>query len=170
MIKRETWRLGYSVSKKLCLSFHRFTGRVATIRQHMEAEVSVVSGGDRKWATIPRPCSSPCGDYSAMQITPSTTHFLVHPGVHQDQRVFNWTRASQVLASPTAPPLPIPSNCHGGRNRKWDSHKHPAGINCPGTCSASFASGKLILAETPTTAQPLRLEARARERPVALSP
>src|SRR5882762_4588001 len=141
--------LGYSVSNgSSVFPSIALTGRVATDpASTMEAEVAVVSGGgsqvgnDSHGMPLTR-----WGDYSAMQIDPvDDCTFWYTQEYIKTNGVFNWNTRIASFSFPNCTAtatFPLTVTAAGTGSGKVTST--PAGISCPGTCSANFASAAVV--------------------------
>src|SRR5207302_74826 len=142
--------VGYSISGSSVDPSIAFTGRAASDPAGtLQAETSVVTGTGVQNGTLTR-----WGDYSAMQVDPVddctfwfTTEYMKTTGT------FNWnTRiASFTFPNCSTSPSTLPLNVTVAGSANGTVTSSPAGINCPGACSASFASGTTVTL-TPTAA------------------
>jgi len=156
MDKAGDMALGYSVSNgSSVFPSIAFTGRVATDpASTMEAEVGVVSGGGSQVGNSSGSAVTRWGDYSAMQIDPvDDCTFWYTQEYIKATGVFNWnTRIASFSFPNCTATATFPLTITAAGTGSGTVTSTPAGINCPGTCTANFASGtSVILTETPTT-------------------
>ncbi len=141
--------LGYSVSNgSSVFPSIALTGRVATDpASTMEAEVAVVSGGGSQVGNGSQGLPlTRWGDYSAMQIDPvDDCTFWYTQEYIKTTGVFNWNTRIASFSFPNCTAtatFPLTVTAAGTGSGKVTST--PAGISCPGTCSANFASGAVV--------------------------
>ena len=146
--------VGYSISNgSSVFPSIAFTGRVASDPSGtLQAETSAVQGSGSQ--TSQTRSLTRWGDYSAMQVDPVddctfwfTTEYMKTTGT------FNWnTRiASFTFPNCSTSPSTLPLNVTVAGSANGTVTSSPAGINCPGACSANFASGTTVTL-TPTAA------------------
>jgi Bacterial Ig-like domain (group 3)/Divergent InlB B-repeat domain len=137
--------VGYSVSDATSVfPSIAFTGRVSTDPSGtLQAETSIFSGtGSQTTDPMGRQVTR-WGDYSAMQVDPAddctfwyTNEYLKTNGS------FNWNTRIASFKFPNCTTFPLSIVLAGTGSGTVAST--PAGINCPGTCSANFASGTMV--------------------------
>src|SRR5437660_4013960 len=146
--------VGYSISNgSSVFPYIAFTGRGASDPSGtLQAETSAVQGTGSQ--TSQTRSLTRWGDYSAMEVHPVddctfwfTTEYMKTTGT------FNWnTRiASFTFPNCSTSPSTLPLNVTVAGSANGTVTSSPAGINCPGACSANFASGTTVTL-TPTAA------------------
>jgi hypothetical protein len=142
MDKAGDMALGYSVSDGSAVHPSiAFTGRLATDpASTMQAENTVISGSGSQTGT------TRWGDYSAMQVDPTNDCTFWYTNEYiQSNGSFNWNTRIATFSFPSCigtTTFPLTVNVAGTGTGTVSST--PAGISCPGTCSASFAGGTSV--------------------------
>ena len=146
MDKAGDMALGYSVSDGS--SVHpsiALTGRLATDpASNMQAETTIIGGTGSQ--TVGSKPLTRWGDYSAMQVDPTDDCTLWYTNEYiKVDGTFNWNTRIATFSFPGCTgttTFPLTVNVAGTGSGTVTST--PAGISCPGTCSATFAGGTSV--------------------------